>query len=114
MEIKTFEEYQYECAKTMGDHWDDMKLGLSYGTLGMVGEAGEVAEKVKKWLNNSKELDVDGIKKELGDVMWYIAALCEKLGFSMQEAAEINIKKLRKRHGESYSGFGDRSSEEAK
>ena len=109
----TFEEYQFEAAKTMGVHWNNFDIGVSYGALGLAGEAGEVAEHVKKYLNKSKELRPDDLKKELGDVLWYIAAICEKLGFSIHDVAELNIAKLRKRHGEKFSGYGNLDQDES-
>ena len=109
--IQTFDEYQKEAVKTMGPHWDDFDTGLAYGALGLVGEAGEIAEKVKKYINKSKPLDTEDIKKELGDVMWYVASLAKHLDLSFDDIVTKNIKKLRKRHGESFSGYGNREGE---
>lgn len=72
-----------------------------YPTLGLVGEAGEVAEKVKKLFRNDGGIVTDvhreEIKKELGDVLWYMAALSHELGFALDDVAEANIAKLRSR-----------------
>jgi len=111
MEIKDLDIYQEEAVKTMGKHWEDFDVGLSYGALGLCGEAGEVAEAVKKYINKSKELKREDLKKELGDVMWYIASVSKHLGFSLSEVAAGNIEKLRKRHGEKFSGYGNREGE---
>jgi NTP pyrophosphatase (non-canonical NTP hydrolase) len=66
--------------------------------LGLVGEAGEVAEKMKKIIrdNNGEvtEEKKQEIKKELGDVLWYIGAMCSELKISMDEVAQMNIEKL--------------------
>ena len=102
-DIPTFNEYQAEAQKTNSRGGNNGPLGLAYGILGIVGEAGEVAEKVKKFIRGDKgELDIDDLKKELGDVMWYIQFVCQALGFTMEEVASLNIAKLRKRHGEKY------------
>lgn len=69
-----------------------------YPTLGLAGEAGEVAEKIKKILRDKKgrigKKEKEEIKKELGDVLWYISQLATELGLSLDEVAERNLKKL--------------------
>lgn len=66
---------------------------LSYLALGLNGEAGEVAEKIKKHIRDGKELDEE-FAKELGDVMWYLARLIDELDADMSEVAEANLDKL--------------------
>lgn len=108
-----FAEYQ-KAAVVTKKKWDDKQFELAYCGLGLTGEAGEVADMLKKHLSGTKPLDADRLEKlkyELGDVMWYVAALCDGLGFNMGEIAQMNIDKLRKRHGNSFSGYGDRSGE---
>lgn len=75
---------------------------LSYLTMGLAGEAGEVANKMKKIMRDEEGL-VSGKKKtelaeELGDVLWYVAQLCSKLNIPMENVAKDNIKKLAKRY----------------
>lgn len=93
---------------------------LMYPTLGLVGEAGEVADKVKKLYRDEQlslggdpilELNVETrieIAKELGDVLWYVTAVASDLGFDLDEIAGMNIEKLnsRKRRGR-LRGSGD-------
>lgn len=83
-----------------------------YPTLGLVGEAGEVAEKIKKIIRDKnfkfdKETKEE-IKKELGDVMWYLAQLATELNFSLEEIAKLNLEKLfsRQKRGK-IKGSGD-------
>ena len=69
-----------------------------YPVLGLVGEAGEVAEKLKKVMRNdggnmSDEKNRE-IAKELGDVLWYLAVLAKELGLSLDEVARMNVEKL--------------------
>ena len=83
-----------------------------YPTLGLVGEAGEVADKVKKILRDKKGVfdkdSKDAIKFELGDVLWYISQLSSELGYELEEVANANLHKLnsRKSRGK-IQGSGD-------
>ena len=74
---------------------------IIYPALGLCGEAGEVAEKIKKIIRDKnsvyKQSDKDEILKELGDVLFYVTALSQDLGFSLAEVAEKNIQKLTSR-----------------
>jgi NTP pyrophosphatase (non-canonical NTP hydrolase) len=83
-----------------------------YPTLGLCGEAGEVAEKIKKVIRDNGGVFTEEKKKEIikevGDVLWYIAALLSDLGVTMDEAAVGNLEKLfsRKERGV-LNGNGD-------
>ena len=88
----TFDEYQ-EFARSTAIYPTDSKV--IYPTLGLCGEAGEVAEKVKKHMRDGKSLD--GVGLELGDVLWYISALADDLGVTLEEVAQANVDKLKSR-----------------
>lgn len=83
-----------------------------YPALGLAGETGEVAEKVKKVIRdhggNFREEAKTEIAKELGDVLWYLAAMAGDLGFTLEQIAEMNLQKLasRKSRGQLH-GSGD-------
>lgn len=85
---------------------------IIYPTLKLNGEAGEVAEKVGKVLRDNEGVFTDEIKleiaKEIGDVLWYCAALAKDLGFDLNYIAELNLAKLadRKKRGV-IQGSGD-------
>lgn len=84
------------------------KYAIVYPALGMIGEAGEVSEKVKKWLRGDKELDKADLAKEIGDVLWYCAALADDLGYTLQQVAFMNIEKLESRRDRGVvKGSGD-------
>ena len=83
-----------------------------YPTLGLVGEAGEVADKVKKVLRDKEgvfdESTKESIKLELGDVLWYIAQLSTEFGFELDNVAKSNLSKLKGRAQRgNISGSGD-------
>lgn len=102
-----FDDYQQEARKT-AIYPQDMKV--AYPTIGLAGETGEVAEKVKKCIRDNGGVFDDerrtAVAEELGDVLWYLAAIASDLGCSLDDIARMNIKKLRSRasraqiHGE--------------
>jgi NTP pyrophosphatase (non-canonical NTP hydrolase) len=81
---------------------------LVENTLGLVGEAGEVAEKIKKLIRDSTKVNQDEIIKELGDVVFYATALANYFEGSLEEVIEVNMDKLdsRERRG-TLRGSGD-------
>ena len=87
-----FDEYQ-KFARSTAIYPDECKV--VYQALGLCGEAGEVAEKVKKNIRDGKSLD--GLALELGDVLWYISTLADDLGVTLEEVAKANIEKLQSR-----------------
>lgn len=77
--------------------------GLLNGCLGLSGEAGELNDIVKKWIFHKKPLDREHMKKEIGDVCWYIADICHSMGFDLGEIFQMNIDKLKARYPEGFS-----------
>jgi NTP pyrophosphatase (non-canonical NTP hydrolase) len=91
-----FSDYQAAARKTAV--YPNRGSNFVYPALGLAGESGEVAEKIKKVIRDkNNEIDEEtrlALKKELGDVFWYIASLCDEVGLDMEDVAESNIKKL--------------------
>ena len=79
------------------------KEALCNWLIGLSGEVGELQEPCKKYLFHGHELDIERIKKEASDVLWYIAAACTQLNIDMSEVMELNIEKLRKRYPEKFT-----------
>lgn len=70
-----------------------LNKGLVYTVLGLNGEAGEYAEKVKKHIRDGGNLD-DAAASELGDTLWYLSAAASALGYSLEDIGQMNIDKL--------------------
>jgi len=92
----TFYEYEQNAAKTL--QIAKTELIPYYLGLGLTGEAGEVAEKLKKVIRNENgdlsKLNKDDFRKELGDVLWYLTMLARMSGTSLEEVAKANNEKL--------------------
>jgi NTP pyrophosphatase (non-canonical NTP hydrolase) len=101
----TPEDYQNEANRTESiidkiEGYD--KTRLIHGMLGLTSESGEIADTLKRWLYYSQPLDEDNLKEEIGDLLWYVALLCNTLGIQMSDCMESNIRKLRKRFPEKF------------
>ncbi len=106
----TFQQYQEQSRVTA--KYPDSGQNFVYPTLGLVGEAGEVAEKIKKALRDHAGVVDEARKKEimeeLGDVLWYMAQLSTELGLDLEDVAAGNLAKLRSRMERGQlSGSGD-------
>jgi NTP pyrophosphatase (non-canonical NTP hydrolase) len=101
----TLNEYQVE-ARQFAIYPEE--ASVVYPALGLSGEAGEVAEKVKKSIRGDKPLDIEEVAKELGDVLWYVANLASDIGVSLNTLAEKNLEKLYSRkERQVIKGSGD-------
>ena len=100
----SFSDYQEDAYETALKQ----SRNIPYLTLGLVGEAGEVANKIKKTLRGDGFLDIDAVMDELGDILWYVACLCEICDRDMTDVAGRNILKLRDRQNRGViQGDGD-------
>jgi NTP pyrophosphatase (non-canonical NTP hydrolase) len=105
-----FNEYQKEARRTA--MYPNLGKNFVYPTLGLAGESGEVAEKIKKVIRDGNGVVSDEKKeelsKELGDVLWYVANLAEELGLELEFIAQRNLEKLRSRQDRGkLKGDGD-------
>ena len=103
--IETFQEYQKATGRTRRStrDWNGM---VSNFALGLCGESGEVADRIKKVVYHGHAADqecTDYVAKELGDILWYVASLAAMFGLDMGDIAAQNIEKLAKRYPEGFS-----------
>ena len=89
-----------------------MEQGLTYTALGLCGESGEVAEKIKKFIRGDEVVSGSSLKEdlllELGDVLWYLSNLAFECGYTLQAVAEANIEKLdNRKKNNTIKGSGD-------
>lgn len=96
-----FNEYQALASRTANDDGDLYEIA-NYG-LGITGEAGEVADLIKKAVFHGHDIPVKDLKKELGDVLWYVSQLARVNGLSLENIAIANIEKLKKRYPDGFS-----------
>ena len=104
----------YEYTKEVGITavYPNRSNNVVYPTLGLTGEAGEVAEKVKKIIRDKDGImdyeDRKSIAYELGDVLWYLSAIAHEIDFSLDTIAVMNITKLKDRQTrDKLHGSGD-------
>lgn len=104
--------YQGESGRTAIYPGRRKVLGLTYATMGLTGEAGEIANKVKKILRDDDgvmSIEVrEELRKELGDVLWYVAQLATELEIDLGEVGQANLAKLASRAARgALTGSGD-------
>ena len=109
----TFDNYQTNASRTAFYPRVFKNQGLYYTALGLAGEAGEVANKVKKVMRdnngNLEEIAKTEILSELGDVLWYCATIADELGVNLEDIAKLNLIKLEDRMNRGkIQGSGDK------
>lgn len=105
-------EYQQKAMRTNNHEAGEkilasMQAGNNTGeilnaSLGLSGEVGELNDLLKKWIFHDKNIDREHIKKEIGDIMWYIALMAEAFGFELDSIMITNIEKLEARYPEGF------------
>ena len=99
----TLNQYQTEAMRTASGVTAASEENLMLnGAMGLNGEAGEVIDILKKHIFQDHKLDTEHIAKELGDCLWYIAVCAKGAGYTLDEIAEMNKAKLRKRYPDGF------------
>lgn len=106
-EYMTGDEYQHLAARTLLKAPErpltNEEIMMTWCAMGMLGEAGEVAEIIKKSCFHNHPLDKAKLQKEIGDVLWYLAGLCTVAGMDMEATMRVNIDKLMARYPDGFS-----------
>jgi NTP pyrophosphatase (non-canonical NTP hydrolase) len=97
----TFDDFQTAALRTSAAPYPERERPMVQ-TLGLCGEAGEVAELVKKASWHGKPVDLEKLANELGDVLWYVADLASHYGLSLHQIAAGNVEKLRQRYPDGF------------
>lgn len=85
------------------EEFDELKAHRVHMAMGIAGESGELLDAVKKHVIYNRELDIENVIEELGDIEFYMEGLRAQLGISREDVLSHNIAKLTKRYGQSYS-----------
>lgn len=104
-------QYQRLALVTAAPPGDSQSLHLAILGLGIAGEAGEVADLLKKVIGHGHSLDPEWLAKELGDVLWYVATIAAQVGLPLSTVMERNIEKLAKRYPGGFSEEKSRNRE---
>jgi NTP pyrophosphatase (non-canonical NTP hydrolase) len=102
----------YQTAALQTAVYPNQGVNFSYPALGLAGEAGEVADKLKKVIRDNGGVLTDPVRdavaKEIGDVLWYVSVLAYEMDYSLNEIAQINLDKLASRQERGViTGNGD-------
>lgn len=104
--MMNFDQYQIEALKTRNQSLDWLE-NVQHSLLMLASEVGEIAGTYQKFVYQGHDVPKpEDTAKELGDVLWAMSNLADLVGYSLEEIAEMNIAKLRKRYGESFSEEG--------
>ena len=96
----TANEYQTLAARTINMNLDATSIEF-HALHGMVGEIGEIHSIYQKFYQGHM-IDRDHLKKEIGDLLWFIAEYCSINGWEMEEVMQLNIDKLKARYPEGF------------
>ncbi len=110
--LMPLDHYQMLASRTSTGDWDAVTLRIIRNpkllpllnfALGAAGEAGEIADEIKKVIFHGHELNDNKLNKEIGDALWYLSQLTGTLGYSFESVAKQNIEKLKARYPEGFS-----------
>ncbi len=82
---------------------DVRSIRLLHGAMGLDTESGEIMDSMKRHIIYGSDLNVVNIREELGDIMWYVALICDELEITIEQICQDNIDKLRKRYPDKFT-----------
>ena len=94
-------EYQYDAMRTKANYENQLEQ-ITCAVMGIAGESGELVELLKKHRYQGHPLDLDELRNEAGDILWYLALLCDGMDTEMGQVAEENIEKLEERYPKGF------------
>ncbi len=95
-------EYQEICKRT-SKKFESRELEIATWGLGVVGEAGDVASCIKKTFAHKNDATKDGIRENIGDMLWYAAMICNFFGWKLEDCLQGNVEKLKERYPNGFS-----------
>lgn len=103
VEVAKMTGIEYQClAMRTANTWGDKQKQALESCLGLIGETGEVVDLIKKHIYQGHSLDITELKKELGDVLWYLSYLADTYNITLDDVMETNIKKLERRYPKGF------------
>ena len=97
-------EYVEQSARTESSAFHpSVSPSTLHGAIGLSGEAGEILDCLKKTMFYGRQLDIENLREEIGDTMWYIACICRSESFDLEEILQENIDKLKLRYPEKFT-----------
>jgi len=108
-----FQTYSSQAMRTCNQelNWEQLLVNAA---LGLMAEGGEVGDLVKKNQFHGHQLDIEKIKDELSDCLWYVNLMCFVIGVDLEDVAKHNITKLSKRYPDKFSAEASKNREEFK
>lgn len=104
LSLSNYQVVALRTAKVFPDTtFNTYQMDLLHASLGVASDAGELVDAIKKHLIYGKELDVDNVIEEIGDVMWFLALMAHAVSIDLGAVAKANIAKLAKRYPDKYS-----------
>lgn len=101
-QVKSLERMVMQAFPYSNDPVNTQAVRVNHAIIGLAGEVGELASTLQKWIYYGQPLDGINLKEEAGDCLWYLAELCNAMGFDMGQIMETNIAKLKARYPAKY------------
>jgi NTP pyrophosphatase (non-canonical NTP hydrolase) len=105
MQYSDFVKHLFKDPNEILEQMTPEKMYLEHCGDGIGGESGEIIDAIKRHTIYNKSLDRDNVQEEVGDMLFYLQALCNFLEITFEDAIEANVEKLKERYPSGYSDF---------